>query len=92
MTERPGEVPQQDWEGAKRFPEPPEKAPVVFMLQPTHYKEVSTPEELQLWEQLMVERIGFEPDSPIFSRDEEGRARMRGGETISGKAPLTMDD
>ena len=93
MTYGPDPIPQQDWEGAERFPESAERTPVVFMLKPTHYKVVETPEELRLWERLMIERIGFDPDSPTLRRDEGGDVEMRmGRETISGKAPMTLDD
>ncbi len=76
-----------DWSKAERFPE--RGGPVVFMFQPTHYKVVETPEELRLWEQMMIDRVGLDRESPTLARRAE---MMSGRETISGKAPLTMDD
>ncbi len=35
------------------FPKSPGKRPLAFMFQPTHYKVVSTPSQLKLWEKTM---------------------------------------
>lgn len=85
-------APFPHWKEAVPLYKPGRTVPVVFMFQPTHYRVVSTPKELQLWEQMMIERVGFERNSPILKRGPKTARMMRGRETISGKAPMTMDD
>lgn len=43
------------------------RAPVVFMLQPKGFRPNTTPEDLKLWEQWMIERVGFSADSPVVA-------------------------
>jgi len=79
--------PFPNWEDAVPFPKVRGTTPVVFMFQPKRYKVVSTPEELRLWEKMMIEHVGMKR-----KRGRMRGGRMRGRETISGKAPMTMDD
>lgn len=61
----------------------PGKGHVALMFQPTHYKVVSTPEELQQWEQLMIKDVGFDPRSSIFNRDAQGNLIPSGSLSFS---------
>jgi hypothetical protein len=74
----------QGVKGLKPFPK---NLPAVFMFQPTHYKMVSTPDELKEWERMMIEHVGMSAD--VFRSRQEKRgaisnAMMVRGESISG--------
>jgi hypothetical protein len=55
------EVPRS-LEGSGVKPLPATNGPVVFMFQPTHYKQVKTPEELQLFMRCMLAQVHLDPD------------------------------
>ena len=49
------------------------------MFQPTHYRVVSTPKELRLWEETMIEEVGAAADSELL-KSAKGK---RGSLTLS---------
>ena len=61
---------------------------MVFMLQPNGVRPNTTPEDLKLWEQWMIERVGFSANSPIFSVDRSAllgrKAAMRAAQWPNG--------
>jgi hypothetical protein len=65
---------------ARPYPKP--KGPIVFHFQPTEYEVITTNEEYEVWERLMIERCGFDKNSPILQRDAQGQALMIGRGTF----------
>lgn len=46
-----------------------ENRPAVFMFQPTHFKMVSTPEELRAWEYMMEHYVGLKSTAARFANN-----------------------
>lgn len=59
-------IPRYSESALEAFPKSPGKRPVAFMFQPTHYKTVSTPKDLKLWEKTMREDVGVRADSSVL--------------------------
>jgi hypothetical protein len=68
----------------KRLKPFPKNVPAVFRFQPTYYKTVETPEDLALWEQMMVEKVGLKMDFPTKPEgNRTPRLRRASPKTIS---------
>lgn len=72
---RKREVPK-DLKGVKGLKPFPKTMPAVFMFQPTHYKKVSSPKDLQEWERMMIQYVGMDPKH-FGSAQTKGAVRSR---------------
>jgi len=68
-------VPRYSTSKRMPFPKSPGKRPLAFMFQPTHYKVVSTPTQLKLWEKSMRDDVGARADSPTL-KSAKGKASL----------------